>query len=184
MLYQYRNEGTGGGGETAWTMPVLSADTQTVNGITYVTSADSSLNANMLPHMTFNGINADTLATQGQSWHSAKATTQGTHWIMLATSQPVKVGSITIHHRYTALTSENHNIKDFVFEGSNDGLTWTELIADTCAGVPATAEIFTAVSPGYYGYYRLRITTTYSVNAYEIYAVIGELNLSGYSGGG
>ena len=166
--------------EKVWTMPVLDANEKTIDGITYIASADSSINSSMLPYMAFNGNNADTLATQGQSWHSAKATTQGTHWLMVSMSNPVKVSNISIHHRYTAHTNENHNVKDFVFEGSNDGSAWVSLIEGTCEGVPASSDTFSVENPGYYTMYRLRAVTTYSIYSSEVYAVIGELVLNGY----
>jgi len=169
--------------EKVWTMPVIGTNEQTIDGITYIVSADSSINSSMLPYMAFNGNNADTLATQGQSWHSAKATTHGTHWIMLSMSMPVKVSNISIHHRYTANTNENHNVKDFVFEGSNDGEVWDSLIEGICEGVPATSDVFTITNPNYYTKYRLRVVTTYSVYSNEVYAVIGEFNLEGYVAG-
>lgn len=166
--------------EEEWTMPVLSADEQTVDGITYLVSADSSHVAAMSPYMAFNGNYADTLATQGQSWHSAKAGTQGTHWLMIDVSEAVKVESLTFHHRYTALANENHNVKEFIFECSeDDGETWAPLLFGTCEGTPATEETFAIVKPDYVKKYRLRIVNTYSSNASECYAVIGELELTG-----
>lgn len=166
--------------DNTWTMPVISANEQTVDGITYTVAADSSINSSMQPYMAFNGNNAATLATQGQSWHSAKATTHGTHWFMVSMSNPVKIQNISIHHRYTSNTNENHNVKDFVFEGSNDGSVWVSLIEGTCKGVPASSDTFSVENPDYYTMYRLRVVTTYSIYSWEVYAVIGELVLNGY----
>ena len=160
-------------------MPILSSNTQEIDGITYSITADSSINTSMLPWLAFDGIDAGTLATQGKSWHSAKASTYGTHWLMLNMSKEIAITSFTIKHRYTANTNENHNLKEFVFEGSNDGSTWTELLQSTCVGTPATSETFAIEDPKYFTYYRLRELSTYSIYSYEVYLVIGELTFEG-----
>lgn len=161
-----------------WSMPILSSDTQDINGVTYSVTADSYHNS-MLPWLAFDGIDASTLATQGNSWHSSMATTYGTHWLMLTISKATRITSFTIKHRYTSNSLENHNLKEFIFEASNDGETWIELLNDTCVGSPATSETFKIVNTNYYTYYRIRELSTYSRLSYECYLVIGELIFEG-----
>jgi hypothetical protein len=164
--------------DTYWSMPILSSDIQDIDGVTYSVTADSCHNS-MLPWLAFDGIDASTLATQGKSWHSARATTYGTHWIMLTISKGIAITSFTIKHRYTSNSMENHNLKEFIFEGSNDGETWIELLHDTCIGTPATSESFSINNTTRYTQYRIREITTYSVYSYECYLVIGELTFEG-----
>ncbi len=159
-------------------MPVLSSNACTIEGTTYLITADSYLNE-MLPHKAFDGILSDSPSDAAEIWHSAKASEQGTHWLMVGLSKPVKVQSFTICNRYTSQANQNHNVKDFVFEGSNDGAMWISLFEGTCKGIPATSETFVIENSGYFTSYRLRILTSYSVYSYECYAVIGELQLQG-----
>jgi len=108
----------------------------------------------------------------GGNWKSA-AGDMPTWWqVQLAAAKVVT--SYSISRRDDAPT---RNVKDFTFQGSNDGSTWTTL--DTRTGItwPTTSEVktFTFTNSTAYSFYRVAITA----NNGDTYTSICEITFSG-----
>ena len=98
-------------------------------------------------------------------WHATYGSTQ---WIKLQLPIQSKITKFAIKNRDWWGTDV---ITQFILEGSNDDTNWDSL-TDTCSN-PASSNTtteFTVKNPGFYTYYRWRITGTNTG-----YAVIDEI---------
>lgn len=101
------------------------------------------------------------------AWHSLTAGTS--HHIQLRFSQPITVKKIRWRATYAP---NNHNIVIAV-QGSNNGVTWTELHSVTYS--PTTFGEISLTRTGEFSYYRLAFSSTG-----EVYAYVYEWQISEY----
>ncbi len=167
----------GGGGETEspWTMPALTDNLAMVSGVIYQVSADS-IYQSYAPYKVFDGNNYESY------WHSNSTQTDGTHWLTMQCSHPLKISGMSICSRlYTgSQINMNTNVKDFILFGSDDGENWTELYSGTMDNICEHTFEFTVNSPAFYKYHKISIVSSHGALSGVYYATIGEIKLEGF----
>lgn len=144
-------------------IPIMSSNT-TPSG---EASASSCLTSDFAAWKAFNGTNAGS----SDCWLAPDTDTQP--WIAYNFSKKVKVSKLYIENRNY---QENTAIKDFVLQGSNDGVTWIDVKSFTNVNTDQKGGRYFEVgdNTNYYSRYRLLIKSKYGV-----YASIGKLQMYG-----
>jgi F5/8 type C domain len=114
------------------TNPTLTANTAVINGLTYIASEKQNLNVNYQPWKAFDNSSAGDACWLGNNTTNS--------WLQLRYPYPVIIGRFFIVVRNIA----GRDITSWNIQGSNDGTTFTQIIASTTtltAGVGTTISI-------------------------------------------
>lgn len=144
-----------------YNLAMTSNDYTDTDGNRFITSASSVYRSENPAYKAFDGI----YQTQSE-WHPTYGTPQ---WLMLQVESPVKIKSFTIWSRPANI--EHPTV--FTFQGSNDGLNWTDLGSFTWndSGMGLHKNFTCEVYDSYYTYFRWYFTGVTS----SPYAVVNEI---------
>jgi hypothetical protein len=168
-------------------------DTSVTNGTTYyytVTATNAAGTSTNSPEDSATPVHPlVNVATGGTATDSANNATNagyafdqnsGSYWFYGGVTGWLKydLGHTETVQRYTVISSTDlvpRDPKDWQFQGSNDGVTWTTL--DTQSGQAFANRIqmksYTVATPGAYRYYRLNITSNNGDSSFTTLSEIG-----------
>lgn len=148
----YIADGTTNTSPTSAVPSGMTANSTTIGGITYVTSADTIYNSSYDAWKAFN-------KNAGDNW-SASATACP-HWLVFDLGS----GNAQRINTFNYYGQSGYSPKRWIFQGSNDNATWANLLDNSGADVAdpgnAWTPLFPFVNGVAYRYYRLYITATY-----------------------
>jgi F5/8 type C domain len=117
------------------TNPTLTANTTTINGLTYIASEKQNVNVNYQPWMAFDNISSGDACWLGNSTTNS--------WVQLQYPYPVIIDSFYIVVRNIA----GRDITSWNIQGSNDGTTFTQIMA---SATTLSAGVGTTITVPYY----------------------------------
>lgn len=165
--------GLGSDSSSATTIvPVMTADTTTSNGTTYVASASAFYNSSYPAYAAFNNTLSSGVVTE---WLTPNGTTTGWLKMDLGNQKAVNKYSIVGTTGYGSgyVTSAP---KNWTFEGSNDNSNWTVLDTQINQVYSSIGEkrTFTFINTMSYRFYRINVSAN---NGNLYYLSIGEVEL-------
>ncbi|MFJ5455649.1 discoidin domain-containing protein, partial [Pectobacterium jejuense] len=141
----------------------------------YIASASSYNTAAYNAYYSFDGVTE----TNQKAWISnARPTEQAPQWLRIDLPNKLPVSGYTIFSRFIDSYGNNvASVRDFIFQGSDDGIDWHDLhkVTNDTRNDTRVIKSFKLDEVVAYQHYRLFIT---SVNGTQNFVVIAELKLS------
>ena len=171
--YQWSSQGAG----TAFVQPTLTAD-GTLGGADFACACDSTYNRGGNPDYAWHAFDGRTnVSTTYPSsfWNSGSGQP---HWIEFYNPEPLAVTNIKIYNGESGSVA-----KDWQFQCSDDGSTWTTLTSGTNTTTGQGADWnFNVTDSGNHKYYRFY--TTSAQGSFSAHTTIAEIEITGIVGAG
>ena len=170
----YKWESQGGG--TAFVQPTLSAD-GTIGGASFAVACDSTYNRGGNPDYAWHAFDGRTNVSTTYPSSFWNSNSGQPHWIEFYNPTPLEVTNIKIYNGESGSVA-----KDWQFQCSDNGSTWTTLTSGTNTTTGQGADwSFNVPSSGSHKYYRFY--TTSAQGSFSAHTTITEIVITATEGG-